>query len=109
MQGEQEELQLSKDDEFPEEDPAPENEDREGETKADDMVTLPPESEPEGEDFDGIGDGLLKRPPRGRPRVDYSDAGKKQGTSLDPDAGARLQPTSDAREGRKFSFNGVIY
>lgn len=80
--------------------------DRVEKANADDTVTLPPESESEGDKSslsDGIGDDTLNIPPRGEPRVDDFDAGKKQGTSLDPEPSARLQSTSDAQTGRKSS------
>jgi len=67
---------------------------------ADDTVTLPPESD--GEEIsvaDGIGDGRPTRAPRYQPHAD-PEAVEKQNTSLDPDAGARLNCTSDAQEKR---------
>jgi hypothetical protein len=111
MQEEEEELQLEEED-LPDKALVAGEEDRVEEAMADDMVTLPPESEPEdGESslLDGIGDDLSRKSPRGEPRVDYSNPGKKQGTSLDPVTSARLHPTLDARKGGKSKSPIIIW
>jgi DnaJ family protein A protein 5 len=97
MQEEEEELQLARADKFAEEGPMARTEDAAG----DDMVALPPEFEPEDNPvLDGIGGGSSTKDPRGEPHADSDVGAKKQNTSLDPNASARLQSPSDAREKR---------
>jgi hypothetical protein len=104
MQEEERDLQLdSEDKDLSEDEPMVAGEEnKECAEAANDLVTLPPESEPEDENssvVDVLGYGPSKKPPLVEPRVDHSDARKKH-TELDPGTGARLQTKSGVQEDR---------